>query len=548
MELARRHCLAMKFVQCGGRGMAEAATGLPINARQIQCPVAIGAESSNLSLIVGGFYRAHCTGCDQRRPTGEVPNLAIAVTQQDTESARQNARHQAKIARAHERWSDRSERRRALTVSSGEAMADALTNIELFDQAPGSEADPETRERALTRLTALADRASHVFTPEVANLAIDLAIDVDGSPELLEPLRRLAHTRLEFVVTTLQAALVVLRRSPVVAAGRCVSDFASHVSPHDLDEEACRSLILLAGAPHHDEWGHSQPNQAADPTGLRVAAEVVPDNVLAVLRRMLPPPAPRTSLILATPEPPRAPATAFERASAAGALLSLTSTHLSIVTPLVSALILSLATEPNDDYDDPATPAIVRVLAAMLIIEVGDIKDAVEEAGRTGSNEYRETLFRVFTRATDMLHPDGRRREPGDPIPDESRRTDLLDAVFSVGIARLGGDWGDDVRCQAAELLEELADMDPSWFLHRFQAAFGALLHLVDEMHAPSPSRLEVVSVQSPFLCGLEQHGHEVAINSAARRLLDAVKKAAAVDPLRAVALARVCPDNGVTG
>jgi hypothetical protein len=74
LELARRHCLNMQFVESGGRGMAEEATGLPINMRQVRCPVAFGSQSMNLLGIASEFYEDHCVGCSLRRPTGEVPN------------------------------------------------------------------------------------------------------------------------------------------------------------------------------------------------------------------------------------------------------------------------------------------------------------------------------------------------------------------------------------------------------------------------------------------------------------------------------------------
>jgi len=48
VELARRHCLNMEFVPSGGRGMAEEATGLPIDMRQVRCPVALGGMASDL--------------------------------------------------------------------------------------------------------------------------------------------------------------------------------------------------------------------------------------------------------------------------------------------------------------------------------------------------------------------------------------------------------------------------------------------------------------------------------------------------------------------
>src|SRR5258707_15687427 len=79
IELARRHCLHMEFVESGGRGMLEAETGLPVNMRQVRCPVALGAMAMNLRSVAGDFYREHCVGCDQRKPTGEVPNLASVL-------------------------------------------------------------------------------------------------------------------------------------------------------------------------------------------------------------------------------------------------------------------------------------------------------------------------------------------------------------------------------------------------------------------------------------------------------------------------------------
>src|SRR5947208_2613436 len=80
IELSRRHCLNMSFVESGGRGAAEASTGLPINMRQIRCPVALGdGMAMNLEWIATDFYSKNCIGCRHRRPTGEVPNLATLV-------------------------------------------------------------------------------------------------------------------------------------------------------------------------------------------------------------------------------------------------------------------------------------------------------------------------------------------------------------------------------------------------------------------------------------------------------------------------------------
>lgn len=80
IKLARRHCLNMSFTEASGRGLAEAESGLPINAREISCPVAHGNSwGANLEWLAEDFYYEHCVGCQLRRPTGEVPNLASVL-------------------------------------------------------------------------------------------------------------------------------------------------------------------------------------------------------------------------------------------------------------------------------------------------------------------------------------------------------------------------------------------------------------------------------------------------------------------------------------
>ena len=283
--------------------------------------MAFGAESMNLFGIASAFYGEDCVGCTVRRPTGEVPNLATVMEERAAEDARQEALRDAEVERARQRWAARAERRRAIVASGGEAMADAVANIGLLDVEPGSVLDPAEQVAAGERLAALADRAPQVFTDEVVALAVELVADVGIAPELLEPLRRLAGRRREFAEPVLRAALAALSRGPVTAAGRCVADFPDLLSPAVLDEQVCRSLVLLAGAPRRDSIGRSRPSQTADPTGVRAATvSIAPGVVTAVLRRLLPPPERPRSLIVLTPEPPRPVVTDFERAAAGAAI------------------------------------------------------------------------------------------------------------------------------------------------------------------------------------------------------------------------------------
>jgi hypothetical protein len=533
LELARRHCLNMQFVESGGRGMAEEATGLPINMRQVRCPVAFGSQSMNLLGIASALYEDHCVGCSSRRPTGELPNLATVMQERAAEDARQAELRDAEVERARQRWAARAERRRAIAASGGEAMADAVANLGLLDAEPGSVADRGEQAAAQERLAALADRAPQVFTDEVVALGVELVAGV--APELLEPLRRLARKRHEFAQPVLRAALVALSRGPVTAAGRCVAEFPDLLSPADLDEQVCCSLILLAGAPRRDSIGRSRPSQTADPTGLRAATGIAPEVVTAVLRRLLPPPAQPRSLILPTPEPPRPVITDFERAAAGAAIAMLIPTHPHVAEQMIPTLILDLGVPANDRFDDPALPAVARALAVMLALGVGDVVAAAEDAGRTGSPELREALLGVFIRAADLLDPDGPRRQPGDPLIDAERRNQVMASVLTVALARVSGGWGDDLRGEAARLIEQLARLDPRWMLSNLPALLGAVLELMDDLNTPPPRTLEVISAELPQLRALEQLNRETAISSAARDVLDAVEVAAAADPLTAV-------------
>ena len=131
--------------------------------------------------------------------------------------------------------------------------------------------------------------------------------------------------------------------------------------------------------------------------------------------------------------------------------------------------------------------------------------------------------------------PDGPRRQPGDPVPDGERRVEVMASVLTAAVARVSGDWGDDLREEAARLLEQLARLDPRWMLSNLPALLGAVLKLMDDLKTPPPRSLEVISAEPPQLRVLEQLNRETAISSAARDVLNAVEAAAAADPLTAV-------------
>src|SRR5579862_6739053 len=114
--------------ELGGRGMAEAATGLPINTRRVHCAYAApsNSASTNLEWIVGDFYSANCVGCPNRLPTGQVPNLATVLESRAGEQRRVAEEEQQRLAALRSAWSARAERRRVLRAQAHPPMQGAL--------------------------------------------------------------------------------------------------------------------------------------------------------------------------------------------------------------------------------------------------------------------------------------------------------------------------------------------------------------------------------------------------------------------------------------
>jgi hypothetical protein len=223
IELARRHCLDMVFTEASGRGLAELQSGL-LNARRISCPVAVdNTWGSNFEWLAEDFHNEHCAGCQLRRPTGEVPNLASVIGEREAAVTAARQGGVDAIGKMHRRWQQRAESSRAAAATADPAMAAAIADIGILDSEPGTREDTAAAGEAVGRLTALADRAPETFTPAVIDLAIQL-IQEAGITALLGPLRPLARLRPELAVRVLAAALISLDNGSVVEAGRCVAD------------------------------------------------------------------------------------------------------------------------------------------------------------------------------------------------------------------------------------------------------------------------------------------------------------------------------------
>ncbi|MEE4597467.1 hypothetical protein V2J94_37275 [Streptomyces sp. DSM 41524] len=533
VEMARRHCLNMTFTEFGGRGWAEGTTGLPINMRQVGCLVAHGGASGNLAWIAGEFYAEHCVGCVHRRPTGDVPNLATMMEEQKEAAARAEEAERAETARRRREWEQRVEHRRGAQTSSDTAMASALDDIGVLDREPGVERDGEAFDGALRRLTALAERAPETFSVAVIELALVLVAEVRLSA-LLTPLRHVARVRGEYAADVLEAALNALRRGPVEEAGRCVTDLLTLNDAGRLDEAVIRSLVYLA-EPRTRRFGVYEGG-TGDASALRAAAGAAPRAVAAVLAGMLPAPRPPESLVLpaGVGPTPRTPSEAeTDRRAAAAAVRALAFTHADVAGQLVPPMLLNLGVDDGHHEDPAPVGTIQQALAALLVLEVGDVPAHLERAGRAAADTVRRRLFGALEQAGRLIDPEDRFRTASDPQPDESRQRAVFEYLLSTCLTRIGGDWGDDVRVPAAILTEQLAQTHPAWAQPHLTALLGTALTAIDTLEsadtAPAPL-LATPETASPELRFLDRMTYRQSLASSIGRLLDALEHIAALD------------------
>src|SRR5262249_53198450 len=138
----RRHCVHMEFPlsEFGGQGMAEAATGLPINMRRVHCSHGAPSHSAaaDLDWITAEFYKTNCLGCPHRSSSGEVPNLATLVAGREAATELEGKRQQERLNALRLEWSRRAEYRRLQRSQAAPPMKTALDDLDLVDCDPSS--------------------------------------------------------------------------------------------------------------------------------------------------------------------------------------------------------------------------------------------------------------------------------------------------------------------------------------------------------------------------------------------------------------------------
>jgi hypothetical protein len=208
---------------------------------------------------------------------------------EEQREARRRAEANAAESLAGERaaWEAREHRRQAIRSTAMSAMSSALGDLSVTDHDPGASPDENRLGAARRRLEALAERGSELFTDDVVDHIFEL-VGAHGHIVLLGVLRRLALNQPVRRAPVAALAVDVLAERASLPAAACLVDLRDQVVASSLTESVIRSLVLLAGRPERDDFGHRKTRAANnDPAGLRVAADLRPDLVEATIRDLL---------------------------------------------------------------------------------------------------------------------------------------------------------------------------------------------------------------------------------------------------------------------
>ncbi|GIF64140.1 hypothetical protein Ais01nite_21750 [Asanoa ishikariensis] len=535
MELATNHCRHMRFVESGGRGMLEDVTGLPLNMRRVECPVAIGNTSGmRLDHLTFDFYAEHCGGCEMRSPTGRLPNLETEAHARRERAAVAEAEEAEALRLRVVARAERSERRRSLRAMEDPVSSGILDDLDVLDPDPAADGDLDATKGARRRLTTIAGRASDRFDLAIIDELFDLVEKV-GVSELLEPLRHLASQRPELGDRLVTAALAELRSKPSIEAGRCLTDHASLIDPAAVDGAVIWSAVALAGSKTSEDHHFSGPTpvvQANDPGPLRVLADLAREAVVERLAAMLPRPV-VTSIIMAPHHRPH-PVSDFDRRAAAGAIEHLASTHLEVALELLPNLAVSLGVPPEDSYDPGTVGTAERALGRMLVASPARVVEMLEDAGKHASEKIRDGLVGAVRDAVDMVDTEYVHRRAHDPVTNPEVVAAVSEAAFAFLLARTDESWGHGVTFSAAEAIERMGRWHGGSLSDRLDATLGAFVTLTRQREKVPSSALTSTAPPDP-LAGMEEWSRKNTLYQSARRLLSAVESASGTDPLKVI-------------
>ena len=277
------------------------------------------------------------------------------------------------------------------------------------------------------------------------------------------------------------------------------------------------SLVLLAGQPDRDDFGHRTVRSATnEPAALRLVADQKPDAVHDAIRRLLRRRRPASSELVLPPgleaDRPTEPPSDLDRCVAAGAVRSLASSHTELAFTLAEDLALNLADDDDDAYGLHAVADVQHSLAVLLVLRRAEVTVLLERTGEHASPEHRERLFGVLERTQRLVDPNYRWRELSDPVVGDAERHSTSKLLLRTALSRVDGTWGEEVAHHAAVLIEELASDALGGGAEDVPSILGALLVTIDRLESGPSGRVLVLDDAPPQLRRMEAASRHMTI------------------------------------
>ena len=449
IELVRKHCANARVEHdpLGGIGTLEQMTGLPIGMKTVKCDFApkppdfAGAEFLPVAL---SFYKNNCVGCPHRIPVG-VPNLKT-VAEEYEQQERVEAERRAKDEEREQ--AEREERHRARERRVMNEPASSRDLIRLINQLD----EPERPTGSGEALVATVKGAPQFVTAATADLLLEAAA-AGLSEHVLESVRVAAEAGQIPPAEALRVSVEALAESPFDEAARTLLRFESGVTA-ELLAPARRWLINMAGRSFGLSFsfgpdGREEMRNAMWRDAFKLLVERDLAGTLGVIEEML------------------ASETEYERERAAAAIEVLVDWQPEIAPVVTRQLVAAVGKSAGDPYwgpDQQASEAIQGALTRCLSVKPVETSQAMEAGAEGLNDEQRHELFGAYDSVVRESH--------ATLIPAETGRI-----VVEACLKHTQGDWGDETRRAAYDLLELIS----KWQGHLLDGHAEALLSLLLE-------------------------------------------------------------------
>ena len=250
-KLLSNWCFHAEFARSPGRGMIEAATGLPIGHMGVQCKFS-KKSSMHCWLLEDAaydFYQNNCKGCKDRVPVG-FPNIMSFVGPRENAAEKRKSEREEEERERKQKQTDRQQERAKLRC---ELSLEETFVFDLLD-----ELDQEDIARDDPRLEQLANLAPETFTRKVIEHLVPAVLH-EYLPYSIPAAKALLRAPLEPEEKLSVAVRLVSSYEESPTAIDVVLSHAENLSQNDLKKVLHRFVSMALGPPPGMHFGGNEP-------------------------------------------------------------------------------------------------------------------------------------------------------------------------------------------------------------------------------------------------------------------------------------------------